>query len=201
MKSPAHFKLIRNLTLLLAFTSAWITGYSQPVNAPTPQALFDNGLNLDELGLSEGLGVLQEGDNNNIFIQQQQQASEENLNLQQRGSFNDINFSNTGQANELLVTQQGFYNEANLGDISGNANRMIVAQQGDNNLYDRSGPAGFTPEVDGVNMIVEQQGNGNQLQQVEDGLTPATQNPFVVRQSGGANIQIQFSSFYGSGEQ
>ncbi|WP_282781435.1 hypothetical protein [Phaeodactylibacter xiamenensis] len=186
---------MRNFIFFLAFASAWITGYSQPVNAPAPQALFDNGLNLDELGLSEGLGVLQEGDNNNIFIQQQQ-TSEESLNLQQRGSFNNINFSNTGQANELLVTQQGFYNEANLGGFSGDNNRMIVAQQGDNNLYDRSGPAGFTPEVDGVNMIVEQQGNGNQLQQVEDGLTPATQNPFVVRQSGGANIQIQFSSFY-----
>jgi hypothetical protein len=191
---------MRNLIFLLAFASAWITGYSQPVNAPTPQALFDNGLNLDELGLSEGLGVLQEGDNNNIFIQQQQ-TSEENLNLQQRGSFNNINFSNTGQANELLITQQGLYNEANLDEFSGDGNQMIVAQQGDNNLYDRSGPAGFTPEVDGVNMIVEQQGNGNQLQQVEDGLTPATQNPFVVRQSGGANIQIQFSSFYGGREQ
>ena len=59
----------------------------------------------------------------------------------------------------------------------------------------------YVPDVDGVNMIVEQQGNGNQLQQVEDGLTPATQNPFVVRQSGGANIQIQFSSFYGGREQ
>lgn len=190
--------MMRLLFFLLTLTASCNLAFSQQADGPAPQQLFDDGLNLQELGLAQGLGIQQLGDNNNIQVEQRLPESQ-SVQLQQVGDFNDIAFDNEGAANELLVRQQGLYNQTDLGEIGGDNNRMLVDQQGDLNLYTREGPGGFVPAVNGVNMVVEQQGDGNRLQQVEDGLTPATQNPFIVRQNGGANVTIQFSSFYQGG--
>lgn len=190
--------MMRLLLFLLTLAASCHLAFGQQGDGPAPQQLFDDGLNLQELGLTQGLGIQQLGDNNNIQVEQRL-AESQSVQLQQVGDFNDIGFDNEGVANELLVRQQGLYNQVDLGEIGGDNNRMLVDQQGDLNLYTREGPAGFVPAVNGVNMVVEQQGDGNRLQQVEDGLTPATQNPFIVRQNGGANVTIQFSSFLPGG--
>lgn len=166
-------------------------------NDPAPAELYDWGLNLNELGLSNSrLGVLQQGDNNTIDLQQRQPEMQ-HVALQQIGDYNSLEFTVRGQNNEVTIQQEGDFNQANLGEVDGFDNRFIISQQGNGNVYARQPAIGANGlPVDGLNIVVGQQGDGNQLLQVEDGLTPATTNPIVVEQSGGANIQIQFSSFY-----
>jgi len=194
----ANRPMMRLLFILTFLIATFSLSYGQEGDAPAPQQLFDDGLDLQDLGLQQGLGVQQEGDNNRIQVEQQLPESQ-SVQLQQIGDYNNIAFDNEGAANELMIRQQGLYNQADLGEFGGSSNRMLISQQGNQNVYTREGMAGAVPAVDGVQMVVEQQGDGNRLQQVEDGLTPATQNPFIVRQNGGANVEIQFSSFLPGG--
>ncbi|HQU59910.1 MAG: curlin repeat-containing protein [Phaeodactylibacter sp.] len=163
---------------------------------PAPNDLFDRGLNFNELGLSSNrLGVLQQGDNNTIDVQQRQPEMQ-HVELQQIGDYNHLEFTVRGQNNDVAIQQNGSFNQASLGEVDGIDNRFIVSQQGNGNVYTRESAFGTDGyPVDGVNMVVGQRGDGNQLLQLEDGLTPATTNPIIIEQTGGANIQIQFSNF------
>ncbi|RME93997.1 MAG: hypothetical protein D6772_15255 [Bacteroidetes bacterium] len=162
----------------------WVSGLTcsliaQPTDDPVVNATFLV-LDLEEVGEGSAVRLRQIGEFNEVLIEQ---TSQQTLLAQQQGNYNMIEVQLSGDANLVTAQQEGNHNNYEL-HLEGTDNRLQVVQDGEyNNLIQDF------KRVEGLQIDVQQTGNGNSLEMTESDAGPMVL-PLRIEQTGGMQLII-----------
>ncbi len=156
-------KIVFTFLTLIFVTSLWAQqGLTESDLLLTPGELIEEEL----IGKKNSVLIQQVGNENDLVIDQIREIDASNLTrVLQSGNYNLINIVQAGGNNQVAVIQSGNDNLYQL-DLSGTNNGVGVIQNGDNNAIIQK-----LLNADDISVEFLQQGNGNEIEHVVEGLT------------------------------